>query len=226
MGSAFSAALGPRPTNPNPAQGPGQAFGAALGPAASAPDEFAPVIADVGKRYPALSPYLGNVVVRRGQTQDDRQLEYYAPWEGDNPNPGKNTVEIYNPDLKGDSLTQSVALDILHHVGGVDSNGKPVDPKYYALKQQLMAAIKQANRPMDQEAYQQDLKAYPDTGSYDQWLAHNRADAYIRAMVSPEMNPEWNQPGMFTPAMKSVGDQINQYLRAPPPAAGDSGVHQ
>lgn len=191
--------------------------GKAVGTPPSGPaEDFTPVLNDVAKAYPGLAPYVANTAVRRGVTKDDRQLEYYAPWEETNPNPGRSTVEIYNTDLKGSDLRDSIALDMLHHLGGTDPKGQPVDPKYLALKQQMVAAIAKANHPFDQEAYQQDLKAYPDSGSYQDWMAHNRADAYIRAYVNPRLNPEWQQPGLFTPDMQAVGDQIKRYIATPP----------
>lgn len=221
-GQAFGAFFAPPPQPVNPPQGPGQAFAAALGQPAAAPadSEFTDALNAVGTKYPRLKPYLSNVSVRRGTTNDDRQLEYYAPWDSDNPNPGKSTVEIYSPDLKGNTLSESIALDMLHHLGGQTPDGKPVDPTYNGLKQQMVAAIKAANQPWDREAYQMDMKQYPDSGSYDQWMQHNRADAYIRALVSPEMNPEWNAPDLYTPDMKRLGAQIVNYLKSGQAAAG------
>lgn len=183
--------------------------------AATYPEDFSSNIQAVGQKYPRLSQYLGNVAVQRGTTKDDRQLEYYAPWEGDNPNPGKSTIELYNKNLQGDDLTDSIALDLLHHIGGTAPNGQPVDPNYQYLKQNLANEIKSENRPMDRQAYIQDKKQYSDTGTYDDWLGNNRVDAYIRGMVSPRMNPEWAQPGVYTPAMKQIGSQIIQYLQQP-----------
>lgn len=181
------------------------------------PEDFHPVLQDVAKAYPRLAPYVANTAVGRGTTTDDRQLEFYAPWDEDNPHRGSLYVELYNKGLTGKALRDSIALDMLHYTGGTNpQTGQPVDSNYYTMKQQMMAAIKQRNAPMDQEAYQQDLKQYPDSGSYDQWLAHNRADAYIRGLVSPDLNPEWQEPGVYTPQMKKIGDQIRAYLITPP----------
>jgi len=189
---------------------------AAATPNAAPAEDFGPVIAGVAKAYPRLAPYMSNAVVRRGQTADDRQLEYYAPWASDNPNPGKSTMEIYNKDLQGDDLRDAVALDMLHHLGGVKPDGTPVDPAYFALKQKMTDAIMAANKPMDRDAYQEDLKKYPDSGSYEQWMAHNRADAYIRGYVNPRLNPEWQHPGIYTQPMQATGNRIREYLMTPP----------
>ena len=180
------------------------------------------VLREVAKAYPGLAPHLANVAVQWGKSsgpKDDRQLEYYPPWEADNPNPGKSTVELYNRDLKGADLTDSVGLDMLHYIGAVDPRtSQPVDPAYYALKKAMGNEVGKANRHMDWEAYNQDTHDYGPQ-SFQDWLDKNRTDAYIRGYVSPRMNPEWQQPGMYTPSMSAVGDKIKAYLaNAPAPA--------
>lgn len=179
------------------------------------------VARQVARDYPGLAKHMTNVAVQWGQPigpHDDRQLEYYAPWESDNPNPGKSTVELYNRGLKGKSLSNAVALDMLHYVGGVDpTTGSAVDPDYLKLKQAMGAEVAKARRPMDWEAYKQDLDAYGPQ-NYQDWLNKNRTDAYIRAYAVPAMNPDWQQPGMFTPGMSAVGDKIKAYLAGPPAA--------
>jgi hypothetical protein len=67
---------------------------------------------------------------------------------------------------------------------------------------------------MDSEAYKEEIARYPGySPSYEDWIRDNRSDAYIRAMVNPAMNPEWTKPGIITPEMQKVGDQIKRYLK-------------
>lgn len=180
-------------------------------------EDFGPVVADVAKQYPALAKYTKNLVVQRGTSNgpdDDRQLEFYQPWDSDNPKKGKITSELYNKNLKGQDLTETIAGDMLHHLGTVDpTTGQPVDPKWMALKKQLIAGMGPDNADMDKEAYQQE-KSNPayETGSYDDWMQNNRADAYIRGALFPKQNPEWQQPDIYTPAMKQATDAMHDYL--------------
>lgn len=182
--------------------------------AAYAPSD--PVLDEVGALYPRLRQHLPQTTVRRGRANDGRQLEFYPPWERDNPNPGRITVEIFNQNLRGRDLSESIGLDMLHHIGGRDPQGEPVDPEYYALKQEMARAVRSANRRMDTDAWQQDRRAGLAGDSYDDWLEQNRVDAYIRGYVSPRMNPEWRQPGTFTPEMSRAGERIRQYLQGEP----------
>ena len=50
---------------------------------------------------------------------DDRQVEFFPPWESQNPNPGKLTVQPYRKELaSGEGLTNTVSGELLHYIGG------------------------------------------------------------------------------------------------------------
>ena len=174
-----------------------------------------PVLRGVAALYPRLAQYLPQTVIRRGTARDGRQLEFYPPWESDNPSPGNLTVELFNRRLRGRNLSDSIGLDMLHYLGSRTPQGAAVDPTYRALKDAMIEAIRTANRPWDREAYGQERRAGLAGASYDAWLENNRADAYIRGLVSPRMNPEWQRPGTYTPEMQRIGQQIRQYLQTP-----------
>ncbi len=182
-----------------------------------APSASAQVLGEVSRAYPGLAKYTPNTTVQWGQPsgpQDDRQLEYYPPWESDNPNAGRNTVELYNRNLTGQDLTDSVALDMLHYAGATDPRtGQPVDPKYYALKKAIVDQLDKRKAAWDVADYKDNAK-YGPMPTWQDYLMNNRADAYIRAMVSPRMNPEWNNPALFTPEMQQIGSQIRAYLQS------------
>lgn len=183
----------------------------------SKPEDFTPVTSGIAQNYPALAPYLSKLAITRGTPSgpdDDRQLEFYQPWDTDNPQPGKLTTELYNPNLKGQDLQETIAGDMLHHLGSVNpTTGQPVDPKWMAMKQQMIAARGPAQSRIDDEAYQQE-KNNPsyETAPQDQWMQNNRADAYIRGAVFPKQNPEWQEEGIYNPAMQTIGAKMRDYL--------------
>jgi hypothetical protein len=183
----------------------------------AAAEDFSPTTTAIAKTYPKLAPYVQNLAIQRGTPtgpDDDRQLEFYQPWDTDNPNPGKLTTELYNPKLQGQDLQDTVAGDMLHHLGTTDpATGQPVDPKWMAMKQQLIAAMGPGQNSMDQGAYQEE-KSNPsyETAPYDQWMQNNRSDAYIRGALFPGQNPEWQEDGIYTPAMKEVTRKMKDYL--------------
>lgn len=184
---------------------------------AEQPESFQPVTDAISQQYPGLQPYIDKLAIQRGKPsgpEDDRQLEFYQPWEKENPNPGKLTTELYNKDLKGQDLTETVAGDMLHHLGSVDpSTNKPVDPTWMDMKQRLIGAMGIPQNLMDSQAYQQE-KSNPayETGSFDDWMKNNRSDAYIRGAIFPKQNPEWQEGGIYNPAMQAVTSEMRNYL--------------
>jgi hypothetical protein len=181
------------------------------------PEDFTAVTAEIAKNYPALAPYLDKLAIMRGTPsgpEDDRQLEFYQPWDSENPNPGKLTTELFNKDLKDQDLQETIAGDMLHHLGSVDpTTGQPVDPHWMDMKRKMIAARGGPQTSMDDEAYQQE-KANPayQTAPFEDWMQNNRSDAYIRGALFPKQNPEWQHPGVYSPEMQAVGAQMRDYL--------------
>lgn len=81
--------------------------------------DFTPMLANVRKRFPALGPHIDNTVAQWGDKPPvpGAQMETFPPWETDNPNPGKITLEYYNKKLAGPDLEDSAAADLLHIAG-------------------------------------------------------------------------------------------------------------
>lgn len=192
-----------------------------------AESDYSDDLSSIGEKYPVLKPHLDNTVVQAGKTvgaDDDRQLEFYKPWDKDNPNPGKITSELFDPvqKMSADDRRENIAGDMLHHLGAVDpSTGKPVDPIWFSMKQELGAARTEFHRRVDQEAYERE-KSNPsyETGSYKEWDQNNRLDAYVRAGVFPKQNKEWNEPEpgenksfIDEPKMQDVYGRMSAYLK-------------
>lgn len=177
---------------------------------------------NVGRRFPALATLLNNAVIERGEKNgptDDRHLEFFSPDDKGNPHPGKVTVQIFD-NLRGDDLSDAIAGDLLHHLGGVDTTtGKPVDPAFYALKQEMAAAREPFHLNADRDTYEREkANQNYDTLPYAEWDQRSRVDAYVRGAVFPKQNPEWNTPeqgeerSFLTPKMLEIGQRMRDYL--------------
>lgn len=182
--------------------------------------EMDPRLADVAQQFPRLKPYLSNVKVQQGKkisAKDDRGLEFYPPWESTNPNPGKITLELYDQ-MKGPELTNALGGDMLHHLGAIDPKTKqPIDPKYYAMKRQVIASRTPRQEALDMKEYKLDRQFNGERRSYEDWLQQSRADAYIRGYVTPEMGgeypDEWRKHKFYdAPEMKKAVEAIRQYV--------------
>ncbi len=180
----------------------------------------------IASAYPRLAPYVKNMVVQNGISvgpEDDRQLEFYQPWEKENPNPGKLTSELFGPvqQMSPKDRQETIAGDLLHHLGAIDpATGQPVDPAWRVMKQELGAAREPFHLRADRNAYERE-KANPsyETSPYPEWDQNNRLDAYVRAGVFPNQNKEWNvpEPGedrgfVDTPEMKDIYSRMKRYL--------------
>ena len=178
-------------------------------------EDLAQVLAGVGQRYPRLQPHVDQSVATYGTPSgpgDNRQLEFYHPWDTHNPNPGKNTLEIYNRNLQGPDLQAAVAGDLLHRLGSMDpTTGQAVDPRWRQMRQDLVAARSPQGGQADVRTWLSDNQRY-GYRPYSQWRDHSRDDAYVRAALFPEQNPEW-QRGAITPGMQPTIAQMRDYLR-------------
>lgn len=165
------------------------------------------------KEWPVLAPHLDNFKIQFGDTAagDQRQLEYYPPWETDNPNPGKSTIEIYRKDMSPDELKSAIAGDALHHLGSVDPRtNSPVDPKFMALKVELGDSLTPKQLAIDRKVYAEEGNG--DGRSFDDWMHESRLDAYIRGYLTPDKVDEWRKQNTYTPEQKATLNKMQAYL--------------
>ena len=70
------------------------------------------VKSNIFKKYPRLENYLSDVEIRDKRSpswiEGDGQLEIYPKGEEYSPDPSKTIIEVYNPNLKGESLERAV----------------------------------------------------------------------------------------------------------------------
>jgi hypothetical protein len=208
----------------------------ALQPAVAPGPGLDPRLSAVAKQFPRLSPYLSDVHIQQGtkSPNDDRGLEFYPPWESQNPNPGKITLELFDS-LQGAALTTALGGDLLHYLGGENpQTKKPIDSDYWKMKQAVLNARTPQQDALDRRIYEQARKNEGEVRSYPDWLQQSRIDAYIRGYVTPEIGgrypDEWRRQGMYNaPAMRDAVEQIKRYVTSPatpaavPPKRGGAG---
>src|SRR4249919_2320053 len=103
---------------------------------ADALDDLQRLLGGVSSAYPGLAPTLRDADVAYAAPPPggvDRYMEYYPPWEGNSPSPGRPRFELY-PKFQGMSALeqlQMLAGDTLHHLGAIDPRtGQAVDPAW------------------------------------------------------------------------------------------------
>lgn len=188
---------------------------ALLGP----PSDLDAIRRRVGAQYPALAPHVNAMALQWGtpETGANRgHLEFYPPWESDNPNKGQSTLEFYDPQMQGNALQSAIAGDSLHLVGAVDPRtNRAVDPQWLAMKRALVGSLTPQQLAVDQRAYEMD-KQRGETRPFDDWMQDSRADAYIRGYITPDAADEWRKKGTYTPDQSNLLTAMKQYLQKPP----------
>ena len=173
----------------------------------------------VASQFPAYEEYLPKVRIHPGATTatDDRQSETYLPWESENPNPGKLTIQPYRRELLGpNNLPNTVAGEMLHYIGGIDdTTGRPIDPSYQQLKQKVAVSRTPKQVEIDNRAYQEARKHGEDR-PFSEWFNQSRLDEYIMGYVTPDKIDEWRKNGFYDdPKMHQAVEEVRKYLTAP-----------
>ena len=186
----------------------------------SKPTGYSDVLNDVAETYPALAPHAKNAIVydappptENATAKYPKDLETYPPWEDWNPHPGKTTVELYKSFQSRPELRDALAGDMIHIAGAIHpETGKPVDPVYYGLKQQVKKARSPEQIAKDYRAYKQDQKEGEDR-SFSKWFNNSRSEAYVRGRLFPDKNDSWKHFYDENPKLASTIDRIGSYLR-------------
>jgi hypothetical protein len=178
-----------------------------------------PMAANIRDKYRAIGRH-GPMfqIVAGGPMQGGRQVEFYPPWESQNPIPGSATVEVFNTAMPPSDLENVVVADAMHYFGAIDPRtNRPVDPTFWKLKQQFAKSLTPEQIAIDRRAYER-AKAgefgKPETRPYDQWFDIHRLDQYLGAQMLPEGSPDkrdW-MSGM-TPEQLRILDAMQTYLR-------------
>ena len=181
---------------------------------ATTPSPLDPRLAAVAQKFPRLKPYLSMVDITQGKTRqgDPRGLEFYPPWESENPHPGRITLELYR-NFTPEQMTGALGGDLLHYLGGGNpQSNQPIDPRYRQLKQAVLSARTPQQDALDHRMYSQEVKR-GEGRSFQDWLWQSRGDAYIRGWITPDEADEWRQHGFYRdPKMKQAVEAISQYL--------------
>jgi hypothetical protein len=177
---------------------------------------FGVMLQNLAEKYPALSPHVSNFQVQWGDPKQyqtsGRHLEFYPPWESENPNPGKATLELYNTGMKGGALESAVLGDMLHYLGATNpETGKQIDPTWRRLRDKLMTIRGAKNLEMDRREYEE-AKKEGESRSFEDWMNESRADAYVRGYLTPDEADEWRKNSVYTPEMEKTLETMKSYL--------------
>jgi hypothetical protein len=175
------------------------------------------MLGDIYARYPRLSGHDFNVIDSRGsgllhpRNIGGGKLEFYAPGEEYNPAPGRPTIEVFDPSLRGKRLKKAVFGDMLHHLPAVD-------PAFRSLRADFRRTVTDKQLATDRRAHKRARDEHGETRSFDDWFEQSRLDAYIRGFLAPDERDEW--AGSYTAKQIGILQKMKGLLGRPRPTGG------
>lgn len=165
------------------------------------------ILQRITAQYPALGGHPYSFIDSRNKgVQGGRKLEFYPPDERDNPQPGKATVELFDPAMQGEHADRAVFGDMLHYL-------PKVDQRFAGMRDQYKGLLTDPQRAVDMSAYRRDQQDHNETRPYDQWMDQSRLDAHIRGFLAPDAQDNWK--GSYTPEQENLLKSMQEYLRTP-----------
>lgn len=165
------------------------------------------ILQRITTQYPALSGHPYSFIDSRHKgVQGGRKLEFYPPDERDNPQPGKATVELFDPSMQGEHADRAVFGDMLHFLPNVD-------PQFSGMREQYRGMLTEPQRAVDMQAYRRDQKERNESRPYEDWMNQSRLDAHLRGFLAPDAEDNWR--GSYTPDQETLLKSMQQYLRTP-----------
>jgi hypothetical protein len=171
---------------------------------------------DVAKRnaqsqYPGLAPTLDDIDVMYG-TGDGRpggQLEYYPAGEAFNPNPGRNTIEVQNRNLRGQWLSEALAGDALHEL-------KHGDQKFSKMRRDFVRNWSERQKDFAVRKFNELRDQGKENRTFEEFMEQTWIDAVIRGYVAPDERDEWRKQGNYSEEERTRLDAMKQYIREAP----------
>lgn len=160
------------------------------------------------RQWPRLKQYDWNVIdsTNRGMG-DSRRIEFYGPDEGKSPAPGRPTIEVFDPRLRGEALEGPLAGDMLHYL-------PTVDPRWSRLRKSFEASLTPEQMNIDRRAYETHQQKYGEKRSFEKWFDMSRLDQYLGAgLQGPTPASDWTTEG-YSPQQHQILGQMRQHLES------------
>jgi hypothetical protein len=179
-------------------------------------EDFPEIMKEIKLEYPKVSEWGMQVVDKRKEKQDRDigQLEFFHPEDSgppDKPNPyfGTPTIEVYNPELKGEDLKRAILGDMLHYAPFKNSEFNELRDE---LRTEVLSGeMSERNKIIDTNAYKRAKKQFNEKRPYEKWFEISRLDAYIRGKLAPDRNNSWKDS--YTPKQLGILEKMEKSLK-------------
>ena len=118
--------------------------------------------------------------------------ETFPRGESFSPNPEVNVIQIRPSSLGFDNskMTQSLAGEILHLLGGIGRDGKPNDPEFFALKKEFLTNMTDKQKLMADKMFRRNADkgaTGENARNKDAFLFNSFIDGEIRGSLFPDL---------------------------------------
>ena len=177
-------------------------------------DPFNAAIGQVQSKYPIFKDVPMAVTKGSGPYHS----ETYMPWDEENPQRGKLHIQLRSPEAQaqtGDQLHNTIVTEGMHYLGAKKPDGSPVNPQWYALKQQFRQAMTPRDLELAKQHWQDEQKSGGEKRSFDQFMDRSYLDMFFRGYLFPEnQGKEWvDRKGKWPPQQAAVMEKARSLLQ-------------
>ena len=186
------------------------------------PNDAEQAMAELRAEYPHFKKLGIRVDDQRGKPHNGPgQSEYFGPQDEGNPFPGDRSVQVYNPDQKGQRLKNLLFGEHFHALGQEDEGWKQMKQNFYNLydqdtKDYFKYKHSEMSLPQDQRTNEDIKKYYPDyveNRSFDDWMNNSELDQRMGDIFFPTHQYSGEDAPRWSPEHKALKEKMLEYLR-------------
>lgn len=181
-------------------------------------DPYASMIQSMNRDYPLIA----NIPFSVSRGKGPYESEVFMPWnKQENPTPGQFHIELrhyLDQPRSQDDIRRLLTGEMFHYLGTKNpETGEPVNPQWYALKQQAINTMSPHDLANAQRNWALARKSEGETRSFDDWMQQSAIDQFIGGTMFPlSSEQEWVQRARdiprYNPQQSKVIEQMRQLL--------------
>lgn len=177
------------------------------------PDPINAAMQSVQSKYPIFK----NIPMAVTRASGPYESETYMPWDEENPQKGKLHVQLRSQGVQaqtGQQLHDTIASEGLHYLGAKQPDGQPVNPQWYALKQQFQQALTPRDVELAKQRWQEEQKN-GEKRPFQQFMDQSYLDMFFRGYLFPQnQGPEWvARQGKWPPQQAQIMEKARALMQ-------------
>ena len=178
-------------------------------------EDLAAMTEEVLAEFPAMR----KIPFEVGRAVGKGKVEAYPEFESRSPRRGKNFIEFRSDTEKSprNEVKSMLAGEVLHFLGGLDIEGKPVNPAFRKFKDEFRQSLTAEQLAFEKQFHKKLQDAGEEDRPFDDFMEYSRTDAYIRGFLFPDKDAEFLDPGVLTNQQKRLLERARTFLKTESP---------